>query len=71
MMKLVYDGESGEIFGMHILSAHATDIIGEMALAMSAELTVGDVAATIHAHPTISEALMEIAHIAIGSPIHQ
>ncbi|HWQ78742.1 MAG TPA: dihydrolipoyl dehydrogenase [Anaerovoracaceae bacterium] len=71
LVKLIYNEESGEIFGIHILAERAADIIGEAALALNMELTAAEIAATIHPHPTVCEAVMEAAHIASGSPIHQ
>jgi len=70
MFKILHDPQTGEIFGVHLIGPRVTDIIGEACLAMRAELTVGDIATTIHAHPTIAEALMETAHIAKRAPIH-
>ncbi len=62
MVKLVTDAQTGEIFGAQILAPRATDMIGEVAALMKSEGTVDELAATIHPHPTICEALMEAAH---------
>ncbi|MHB8986837.1 MAG: dihydrolipoyl dehydrogenase [Eubacteriales bacterium] len=70
IVKILYDPQYGEIFGVHLLAPRATDIIAEAALALRSELTVDDIATTIHGHPTLAEALMEASHIAHGSPIH-
>ncbi|WP_391592043.1 Pyruvate dehydrogenase E3 component, dihydrolipoamide dehydrogenase [[Mycoplasma] cavipharyngis] len=59
--KLLVGKKYGEILGCHIVSATASDMIAEVALAMESELTVEDLAKTIHPHPTISEAIQEIA----------
>jgi dihydrolipoamide dehydrogenase len=52
------------------VGAEATELIHELLLARSAELLPEDVATMIHAHPTLSEAVMEAAHGAVGHPIH-
>jgi dihydrolipoamide dehydrogenase len=63
-------GEDGKLLGLHILAPHASDMIGEAALALSANLPVTALANTIHPHPSIVESLMEAAHLAEGKPIH-
>lgn len=70
LMKILYDTQFGEVLGVHLLAPRATDIIAEATLAMRAELTIGEIATTIHAHPTLAEAFLEAAHIAHGTPIH-
>jgi dihydrolipoamide dehydrogenase len=55
MIKVLTGTQFGEILGVHILGARATDLIAEAALAIGAELTVDELAATIHPHPTVSE----------------
>jgi len=57
----VISGPYGEILGAHIVGSDATELIAEYALAMGVEATIEDVHSTIHAHPTMSEALMEAA----------
>jgi len=59
--KVVCDGETGEILGIHLVAPHATDLIGEAALAMRMECTPEELGSLMHPHPTISEALMEAA----------
>lgn len=68
--KLVAHSESGEVLGVHIVGARASDLIGEAALAMRLECTVGEVAQTIHAHPTLHEGLMECAESWLGMGVH-
>jgi len=68
--KVVCDGESGEILGVHLIGPHATDIIAEAALAMKLECTAEELGSLIHAHPTISEALMEAARAVSKKTIH-
>jgi dihydrolipoamide dehydrogenase len=62
--------EDGILVGAHILGPHASDLIHELALAIEKGLTGEDIAHTIHAHPTLSEAVMEAAHGLIGKPLH-
>lgn len=68
--KLVADPATGEILGASIVGQHAADIIHEVALAMRNELTVEEIAHTIHAHPTFSETVLETAEIWLDRPIH-
>lgn len=70
LVKIIADGQSGEIMGVHILGPNATELIAEATLAMRMEATVEDIVQTIHAHPTLSEALMEAALVIKGFPIH-
>jgi dihydrolipoamide dehydrogenase len=69
--KVITDKESKKIVGVHIVGAHAADLIHEGALAMEGGLTVTDVADMIHAHPTLSEGLMEAAEDIEGLAVHQ
>ena len=69
-IKLVVDRQYGEILGAHIVGPDATEIIHEIALARTAELTPGEIIATVHAHPTLHEAVHEAAMAAVGFPIH-
>jgi dihydrolipoamide dehydrogenase len=68
--KIVADASSDAILGVQIVGAHATDIIAEAALAIRLECTVAELARTIHAHPTLSEGLMEAAHAVHGDAVH-
>jgi dihydrolipoamide dehydrogenase len=69
-VKLVFHPDSKEILGAHIMGAEATDLIHEILLARKAELRPEDIATMIHAHPTLSEAVMESARAAEGWVIH-
>jgi dihydrolipoamide dehydrogenase len=69
-VKVVSDEEYGEILGVHIIGPRATETIAEAVMAMRLEGTVDDIAHTIHAHPTLSEAVGEAAHAAVDWPIH-
>jgi len=68
--KIVWDGETGRILGFHMVGAHASDLIAEGALAIRTGCTVSDLAETIHAHPTLSEVMMEVSFKALGRPVH-
>ncbi|MCG6537413.1 MAG: NAD(P)/FAD-dependent oxidoreductase, partial [Syntrophales bacterium LBB04] len=57
--KIVSDAQTGRILGVHIVGPHATDLIAEGTLALKMGATVKDLAETIHAHPTLAEALQE------------
>jgi dihydrolipoamide dehydrogenase len=70
LFKIVSDAKTGEILGAHIMGAHATDVVHELALAMQLRAKVSDVAEMIHAHPTFSEGIMEAAEDADGMAIH-
>lgn len=59
MIKIIAGKEYKEILGAHILGPRATDLIGELALAIQLEATIDEVIATIHAHPTVAEAIKE------------
>ena len=61
MFKIVSDGATGKVLGVHIAGAHATDLIAEAGLALRLGASVRDIAATIHAHPTLAEGLYEAA----------
>lgn len=68
--KIVSQHPTGKILGVHIAGPHATDLIAEGTLAIRLGATVEDLAQTIHAHPTLSEVLMETAHKAMGTALH-
>jgi dihydrolipoamide dehydrogenase len=69
LVKLIFDAKYGEILGAHLLGADATELIAELVLARRFELTGPDLYHTIHAHPTLSEAIMEAAAAAYGEAI--
>ncbi len=70
MAKLLYDPETQEILGCHIIGRDATELIHEVMLAKSSELLPEDIAGMVHAHPTISEVIMETAKAVNGEAIH-
>ncbi len=69
-VKLIVDEKYGEILGAHMIGPEVTELLPELTLAHMMELTPEEIARNVHAHPTISEALMEAAHGALGTPIH-
>ncbi|HLA90570.1 MAG TPA: dihydrolipoyl dehydrogenase [Gemmatimonadaceae bacterium] len=69
-VKIIRDAKYGEILGAHIVGAHATELIHELAVARENEFTVEEIDLAIHAHPTLSEAVMEAALDAMGQAIH-
>ncbi len=69
-VKVVAEADYGELLGVHIIGADATDLIAEAALALAMESTLDDVTRTVHAHPTFSEAVKEAALAAGGKAIH-
>jgi dihydrolipoamide dehydrogenase len=69
-VKIIRDAKYGEILGAHIIGAHATEMIHELAVARENEFTVEEVDLAIHAHPTLSEAVAEAALDSLGMMIH-
>jgi len=69
-VKILSRKDSGELVGAHIIGAEATVLITELVLGKSAELTVRDIHMTMHAHPTLSEAVMEAAADATDEATH-
>lgn len=68
--KIIADADTDRILGAHIIGPHASDLIHEAAVAMHAGLKTKDIADTIHAHPTLSEGLMEVSEDVHGGAIH-
>ena len=69
-VKLLVGEQFGEVLGAHIVGADATEMIAEYGLALQLEATAEDIHHTIHAHPTMSEAMMEAAAAVFGEAIH-
>ncbi len=69
-VKIIADAKYGEILGAHMVGPEVTELLPELALARTWELTAEEIAHTVHAHPTLSEALMEAAHAVAGQAIH-
>ena len=68
--KLIFDKKYGELLGAHLIGSEVTEMIAELSLAKSLEATEEAIARTIHAHPTLSEIIMEAAEDADGKSIH-
>lgn len=69
-VKLIVAEPHGEILGAHIIGSEATEMIAELGLAITLEATYEEIEATIHAHPTLSEAVKEAAEVSAGHAIH-
>ncbi|MBN2043465.1 MAG: dihydrolipoyl dehydrogenase [Anaerolineales bacterium] len=69
--KLITDAKYGEILGAHLIGPEVTELLPELTLAQLMEITPAEIARNVHAHPTLSEVLLEIAEDAIGHAIHQ
>lgn len=70
LVKFIVDNTTDEILGLHMAGPRATELIVEGALALRLEATIDEILTTIHAHPTVGEALHEAAHGVHGHPIH-
>jgi len=69
-VKILTDSKYGEILGAHLIGPEVTELLPELTLAQMMELTPAEIARNVHAHPTLSEVLMEAAHGASGHAIH-
>ncbi|SPQ01838.1 Pyruvate dehydrogenase complex E3 subunit D [Candidatus Sulfobium mesophilum] len=69
-IKIIGEERTDRILGAHIIGPHASDLIHEVAVAMRTGRTVADIAGTIHAHPTLSEGIMEAAEDLHGEAVH-
>jgi len=70
-VKIIFERSTGKLLGCHIIGVEATELIAELVVARALGATWLDLATTIHAHPTLSEAIMEAAADAYGEAIHQ
>jgi dihydrolipoamide dehydrogenase len=70
LVKFVADAKFGEILGVHIVGPEATEMIAEAAALKTMEATLDELFLTVHAHPTLAEALLEAALAADGRPVH-
>lgn len=68
--KMVVDADTDDVLGVHIIGAHATELIAEAGLARYLNASVQELASTVHPHPTVSEVIGEAAHDAMGHAIH-
>lgn len=69
-VKIIADAKYGEILGAHLVGPGVTELLPELSLAQMMEITPTEIARNVHAHPTLSEVLMEAAHAVEGHPIH-
>ncbi len=69
-IKIISDAKYGEILGIHMVGPEVTELLPELSLARMMELTPAEIARNIHAHPTLSEVIMEAAHATLGHAIH-
>lgn len=71
VIKFITEPKYGQILGVHMVGPHVTDLITEMVVAIKNELTLDEIVATIHPHPTLSEVVQEAAYDALGRAIHK
>ena len=69
-VKVVGDAKTGELLGLHVVGNGASDLVAEGTLAIEMGAVIDDLRLTIHAHPTLAEATMEAAAVALGEAIH-
>ena len=70
LVKIVADKRYDEVLGVHMIGLRSTELVGEATVALGLEATVEELVRTIHAHPTMSEAIGEAAHATLGAAIH-
>ena len=69
-VKLVVDEDNGNILGAHLIGPEVSELLPELTLAQANGLTAADIARNVHAHPTLSEVLMEVAEVVEGKAVH-
>jgi dihydrolipoamide dehydrogenase len=69
-VKIVSDARYDQVLGVHMIGPHVTDMVAEATGMIRLETTTEELARTVHPHPTLSEAVMEAAHVTLGQPIH-
>jgi dihydrolipoamide dehydrogenase len=67
--KIIADANSGELLGAHLIGPEVSELLPELTLAKNSELTVEEIASNVHAHPTLSEVLMEASLAVNGKAI--
>jgi len=70
LVKVVSDAETGEVLGIHIVGPQATELLAEATLGLALETTPRELGWTVHAHPTLSEAVKEAALAVTGEAVH-
>ena len=69
-VRMITEEKTGKIVGAQVIGVSAGDVIAELALAIELEMVAEDISLTIHAHPSLGEAVMDTAELALGLPIH-
>jgi dihydrolipoamide dehydrogenase len=69
-VKIVSESKYNEVLGVHMVGAHVTELVAGPTGMIGLEATLEELANTVHPHPTLSEAIMESAHVALGHAIH-
>jgi len=69
-VKMIFDAQTGELLGVHMIGEHVTELLAELVLARNVEATEDEIIEAMHPHPTLSEAVMEAAGVAVGRAIH-
>ncbi len=69
-VKLIFESKYGELVGVHMIGDNVTELLAELVLAKNLEATEQEIVAAMHPHPTMSEAIMEAAGVAMGKAIH-
>lgn len=69
-IKIIADVKYGEILGAHLIGPEVSELLPELTLAHNMELTAEEISRNVHAHPTLSEVIMEAAHGIVGETIH-
>ncbi len=69
-VKIIADAKYGEILGAHLVGSGVTELLPELSLAQFMEVTPAEIARTVHSHPTLSEVIMEAAHVVEGHSIN-
>ena len=69
-VKVIFDAKYGELLGVHMVGESVTELLSELVLARALEATEDEILSAMHPHPTLSEAVMEAAGVAVGRAIH-
>jgi dihydrolipoamide dehydrogenase len=69
-VKLIFDAKFGELLGAHMIGENVTELLSELVLARKVEATEDEIIEAMHPHPTMSEAVMEAAGVAVNRAIH-
>jgi dihydrolipoamide dehydrogenase len=69
-VKLIFEAKYGDLLGVHMIGENVTELLAELVLAKNLEATEQEILAAMHPHPTMSEAVMEAAGVAMGKAIH-